>query len=81
MLATLLFGWRNWFGMHGSDVLNLVLACVMWIVLKEWDSRMFEDIGSYLDQLKYLLLRSFFLLILSLGFNLLIFHFEDPRFS
>ena len=46
--------------MHGSDVLNLVLACVMWIVLKEWDSRMFEDIGSYLDQLKYLLLRSFF---------------------
>ena len=41
--------------MHGSDVLNLVLACVMWIVLKEWDSRMFEDIGSYLDQLKYLL--------------------------
>ena len=28
--------------MHGSDVLNLVLACVMWIVLKEWDSRMFE---------------------------------------
>ena len=60
MLATLLFGWRNWFGMHGSDVLNLVLASVMWIVLKEWDSRMFEDIGSYLDQLKYLLLRSFF---------------------
>ena len=67
--------------MHGSDVLNLVLACVMWIVLKEWDSHMFEDIGSYLDQLKYLLLRSFFLLVLSLGFNLLIFHFEDPRFS
>ena len=28
-VASLLFGWRNWFGKHSSNVWNLVSAYVM----------------------------------------------------
>uniref|UniRef100_A0A7N2LMX0 Uncharacterized protein n=1 Tax=Quercus lobata TaxID=97700 RepID=A0A7N2LMX0_QUELO len=37
---------------HSSDVWNLVLACLIWLVWKERDSRMFEDAERSLDQLK-----------------------------
>ena len=51
IMPTLLFGWRNWFRKHSSDVWNLVLACLIWLVWKERDSRMFEDAERSLDQL------------------------------
>ena len=47
----LLFGWQNWFGMHMSDVGNLVLLCLMWTIWKEHNNRIFEDRASSLDQL------------------------------
>lgn len=47
----LLFGWQNWFGMHMSDVWNLVLLCLMWTIWKERNNRIFEDRASSLDQL------------------------------
>ena len=34
-VASLLFGWRNWFGKRSSNVWNLVAACVIWLVWKE----------------------------------------------
>ena len=32
--ASLLFCWRNWFGKYGSDVWNMVLGCLMWIIVE-----------------------------------------------
>ena len=43
-MPTLLFGWRNWFRKHSPDVWNLMPACLMWLVWKERDSRMFEKV-------------------------------------
>ena len=50
-MPTLLCGWRNWFRKHSPDVWNLMPACLIWLVWKERDSRMFEDAERSLDQL------------------------------
>ena len=47
----LLFGWRNWFGKHHSDIWNLAPLCLMWIVWLELNSRIFEDVSCSTDQL------------------------------
>jgi hypothetical protein len=47
----LLFGWRNWFGKHHSDIWNLAPLCLMWIVWLECNSRTFEDALCSTDQL------------------------------
>ena len=47
----LLFGWRNWFGKHHSDIWNLAPLCLMWTVWLERNSRTFEDAGCSTDQL------------------------------
>ena len=39
----LLFGWRNWFGKHHSDIWNLAPLCLMWTVWLERNNRTFED--------------------------------------
>lgn len=55
-VESLLFGWRNWFGRHSSDVWNLVLACIMWIVWKERNRHTFEDVEILLEHLQSLLI-------------------------
>ena len=45
-VVELLFGWRNWFGKHSSDVWNLVPSCLMWIIWWERNRQTFEDIES-----------------------------------
>ena len=42
-IVDLLFGWYNCFGKHNSSVWNLVPPCLMWIVWRERNSRIFED--------------------------------------
>ena len=42
-VADLLFGWFNCFGKHKSSIWNLVPHCLMWIVWRERNSRIFED--------------------------------------
>ena len=55
----LLFGWRNWFGRHHSNICNLIPLCLMWTVWRERNSRTFEDVmkstyqllGSFVESL------------------------------
>ena len=39
----LLASWQNWLGKHFSNVWNLVPHCVMWIIWRERNNRIFED--------------------------------------
>jgi hypothetical protein len=39
----LLFGWWNWFGKRCSGVWNLIPSCLMWIIWRERNKRIFED--------------------------------------
>ena len=55
-VAELLFGCRNWFGKHSSDVWNLVPACLVWLVWKERNGHIFEDAKKTLEQLHSLLI-------------------------
>ena len=57
---TLLFSWKNWFGKHGSDLWNMVPACLMWLVWKERNRHTFEDMENSLDQLKTMFARTLF---------------------
>ena len=41
-----LFGWRNWFGKHSSNLSNLVSYCLMWLVLNKRNSCTFEGHGE-----------------------------------
>ena len=59
-VPTLLFCWRNWFGKHSSNVWNLVSACLMWILWREWNSRMFDGVERSLNQLQSLIMRTSF---------------------
>ena len=42
-VADLLYGWYNCFGKQNSLVWNLAPLCLMWIVWRERNSRIFED--------------------------------------
>ncbi len=42
-VVDLLFGWRNWFGKHSSEVWNLVPLCLIWTVWHERNKHTFED--------------------------------------
>ena len=35
MVFDLMFGWRNWVGMHLSDIWNIVPLCLTWTVWME----------------------------------------------
>ena len=49
--VSLLICWRNWFGKYSSNVWNLVLGCLMWIVWREQNCHLFEDTKSSLEML------------------------------
>ena len=40
----LLAGWRNWLEKHSSNILNLVLHCVVCVIWRERNNRIFEDL-------------------------------------
>jgi hypothetical protein len=43
-IRDLLFEWYNSFGKHNSEIWNLVLLCLLWIVWRERNQRTFEDV-------------------------------------
>ena len=56
----LLASWRNWLGKHSSYVWNLVPHCVMWIIWRERNNRIFEDLVLSGDKLLELFATTFF---------------------
>ena len=60
LVAGLLSCWHQWLGKHNSNIWNLILGCLMWIVCLERNHRSFEDIEKTLDELKVLCQRSLF---------------------
>ena len=55
-----LAGWRNWLGKHPSNVWNLVPHCVMWIIWRERNSPIFEDLVLSGDKLLELFVTTLF---------------------
>ena len=54
------FAWRNWLGNYSSNVRNMVLVCLMWLVWKERNARIFENVEQPIDLLKTSLGRTLF---------------------
>jgi len=50
-VAGLLLCWHQWLGNHTSNVWNLILGCLMWIVWLEWNRCSFEDTEKMLEEL------------------------------
>ena len=50
-VPSLLFDWRNWLGKHSSDILNLVILCLMWCIWREHNRHTFDNVDSSRDQL------------------------------
>ena len=59
-VARLLFCWYQWLGKHSSNIWNLILGCLMWIVWLERNRRSFENKEKTLGELKVLCQRSLF---------------------
>ena len=59
-VVSVLFSWRNWLSKLGSDIWNMVPACLMWLVWKEKNSLTFGDMENSLDQLIVLFARTLF---------------------
>lgn len=57
-VIALLFGWRNWFREHSSDIWNLVPSCLMWIMWKESNKHTFENFESSQEQPQSVLIRT-----------------------
>ena len=54
----LLESWRNWLGKHSSNIWNLVPHCVMWIIWRKRNNRIFEDLVLTKDKLPALFVRT-----------------------
>lgn len=50
-VPSLLFYCRNWLGKHSSDILNLVMLCLMWCIWRKHNRHTFENVDSSKDQL------------------------------
>ena len=59
-VAGLLSYWHQWLGKHNSNIWNLVLRCLMWIVWFERNRRSFEDIEKTLNEIKVFCKRNLF---------------------
>jgi len=44
-------GWNNCLGKRASNIWNLVPSCVMWIIWRERNNRIFEDQEHSMDQI------------------------------
>lgn len=60
IVTSLIFGWRNWLGKHSSNIWNMVLACLMWLIWQECNNHTFEDIVRSTDLLKPILVGTLF---------------------
>ena len=56
----LLFCWYHWLGKHSSDIWNLVLGYLMWIIWTERNQCSFKDNGKSVVQLLDLCQRTLF---------------------
>ena len=59
-VADLVFCWHHWLGKHNSDIENLVLGCLLWIIWTKLNWRFFEDTEKSLAQLLDLCQRTLF---------------------
>ena len=57
---SLLFAWSNCLGNFSSNVWNMIPVCLMWLIWRERNSRMFEDIERPVDLVKSLLVGTLF---------------------
>ena len=57
-VVSLLFAWRNWLGNYFSNVWNKVPICLMQLVWKERNAKLFQDIERPIDLVKTLLAAS-----------------------
>ena len=67
-VSSVLFDWRNWFEKHLSTIWNMVLACLMWLVWTEHNTRIFEANERPSDLLKALLFGTLFQWVCVWGF-------------
>ncbi len=56
----LLYGWRNWFSKHSSNMWNIVLLCLMWALRRDLNHHTFEDTESSVTQLTTFFIRFLF---------------------
>ena len=54
----LLESWRNWLGKHSLNIWNLLPHCVMWIIWRGRNNRIFEDLVLTKDKLLALFART-----------------------
>ena len=59
-VVSLLCAWENYLGIHSSSVWNMVSACLMWLIWREWNTCTFEDVEKSIDLLKSLLVGTLF---------------------
>ena len=59
-VVSFLFAWGNFLGLHYSSVWNMVPACLMWLIWKELNTYIFEDVEKSADFLKSLLVGTLF---------------------
>ena len=59
-VVSLLSAWWNWLWSRTSNVWNMVLACLMWLIWKERNAQTFEETERLVDCVKSLLLRTLF---------------------
>ena len=59
-VVSLLCAWENYLGIHSSSIWNMVLACLMWLIWKEQNTRTFEDVENSVYLLKSLLVGTLF---------------------
>ena len=71
----LLFAWRNWFGKHSSAIWNLVLAYLMWIIWREHNRRIFEELECSDNQLQEIFIYHSISVVSDLGFYFIFFYF------
>ena len=59
-IVSLLSAWWNWLESHTSNVWNMVLVCLVWLIWKEHNARIFKETERLVDYVKPLLLRILF---------------------
>ena len=59
-IVSLLSVWWNWLESHTSNVWNMVLVCLVWLIWKEHNARIFKETERLVNYVKSLLLRILF---------------------
>ena len=59
-IVSLLFAWENFLGLQSSSVWNMVPAYLVWLIWRERNTRIFEDVEKSADSLKSLLVGTLF---------------------